>query len=682
MQAAPHLERKAEMIAIMIADGFEEIEALTPVDVLRRAGFDARTVAVGSKVAVGSHGIAVVCDMTADEVKLDELTMVVFPGGMPGALNLDASPYTDKFIEAVKKNGGRIAAICAAPLVLGRRGLLNGKRAICYPGFENELTGAIITNAPVVTDGNIRTAYGMEAALPFAKELVRVILEKKEEKVEKTEFDFPSIDLLHKPDKDENDGTDEITETADKLISLMEQFDISICIKGIERGPRITRYEIVPAAGVRVQKILNLVDDIAINLGIAGIRIVAPIPGKSALGIEIPNKSPKVVFLRELLDTKEFKENKSPTFVGIGKDISGSAVFADIAKMPHMLIAGAAGMGKSVCINSIITSILYKARPDEVKLIMIDPKAVEFSAYNGIPHLLVPVITDTKQTIGALKWVIDEMYRRYELMEKCEVRSLNAYNDLVRERTGLGETLPRIVIFIDELADLMLVARKPIEELIMTIAQKARAAGIHLIIGTQRPSVDVITGVIKANIPSRISCKVSTLTDSRTIIDRLGAEKLLNNGDMLFYPVGAAAPSRVQCAFVSYGETEDITNYLKTFSDENTYDQNVIGEMKRAADKYTSSVRCEIEDEDDEPISSFFGDEKFLDAVELAIKNGKISTSLLQRKLYIGYGKAAKYIDVMEELGVISEHCGQKPRDVLISLDEWHDILSRNGNDD
>ena len=662
------------MIAVMIADGFEEIEALTPVDLLRRAGLDVRTVAVGSKVAVGSHGIAIVCDMTADEVKLDELTMVVFPGGMPGSLNLDASPYTDKFIEAVTKNGGKLAAICAAPLVLGRRGLLEGKRATCYPGFENELKGATVAGVSVVTDGNITTANGMEAALPFAQELVRVILAKPAEKSENEDFVFPSIELLHKAEEIGEDANAEIAECSQTLTRLFEQFGAPITIENVERGPRITRYEVVPAPGVRAQKILNLCDDIALNLATMGIRMQAPIPGKCAIGIEIPNKKPRTVFLRELLEAEEFKNEKSPTFACIGKDITDAPVFADIAKMPHMLIAGAAGMGKSVCIHSIITSILYKATPDEVKFILIDPKAVEFTVYAGLPHLLVPVVTDAKQAAGALTWAISEMNRRYELMAKHEVRNLDAYNNIAREKPEIGDPLPKIIIVIDELADLMMQMKKPIEDLVMAIAQKARAAGIHLIIGTQRPSVDVISGVIKANVPSRISCRVTTSVDSRVILDMTGAEKLLHNGDMLFWPIGSTAPKRVQGAFVSFTESSDIVNHFKMYGDESPYDQDVLAQMKRAADKYTCDAQDEVADEN---ISDCLCDKRFLDGVEIAIKTGKVSTSLLQRKLYIGYGMAARFIDTMEDLGIISEHLGQKPRDVLITLDEWHQMLER-----
>ena len=406
----------------------------------------------------------------------------------------------------------------------------------------------------------------------------------------------------------------------------------------------------------------------------------APIPGKSAIGFEIPNKYPKNVRLRELLECDEFINAKSKTFVAIGKDVAGNPVFGDISKYPHALICGATGMGKSVCINSILISMLYRSRPDEVKLIMVDPKKVEFKMYSGIPHLLIPVITESKQAAGALMWAVEEMERRYELIEKFNVRNLDAYNEKVSENPSLGDKLPKIVIVIDELADLMMMVRDPVEDLIMRIAQKARAAGIHLIIGTQRPSVQIITGSIKANIPTRMSCKVTSQVDSRTIFDNTGAEKLLNRGDMLYSTTDRPKAFRVQGAFVSDSEVESIMEFLKSQTPENSYDDEVFAEINKAAqkcgNKKSGGVSADdIEDDGEE--CGYYSDQQFLDAVELAIRSKKISTSLLQRKLSIGYGKAAKYIDAMEEIGVVSEPRGQKPRDVLISMDDWHEKLSR-----
>ncbi|MBQ8720244.1 MAG: DNA translocase FtsK 4TM domain-containing protein [Clostridia bacterium] len=495
-------------------------------------------------------------------------------------------------------------------------------------------------------------------------------------------YRFPSPDLMSKGNYDEDESvSEEIQENAEKLIDTLESFRVTASIKSVEHGPRITRYEVVPARGVKVSSITNLFDDIALALAADGIRMEAPIPGKSAIGFEIPNKKPSTVMLRDLIDTDEFTNAGAKTTVCIGKDVTGSPVFGDIAKMPHVLIAGATGMGKSVCMNAILISMLYKAKPNEVKFIMIDPKKVEFNGYNGIPHLLVPVVTDPKQAAGALMWAVEQMEKRYELIEKLFVRNIEAYNAKVTEDPTLGEPMPKIVIVIDELNDLMIQVRDPVENLIMSIAQKARAAGIHLIIGTQRPSVNVITGVIKANIPSRIACKVSSNVDSRTILEQAGAEKLLNNGDMLFWPVGKPKPIRVQGAYVADREVEAIMKFLKTQAKGQTYDSQALEEINRAAQKCVKKKDSDSDGRDvgsnDSDNEGYLGNQKFLDAVDLAISQGKISTSLLQRKIGLGYGKAAKFIDTMESLGIVSEPNGQKPRDVLITRDEWHEKLSR-----
>ena len=507
--------------------------------------------------------------------------------------------------------------------------------------------------------------------------------EKKEVKPEKkkpdfSNYKFPSIDLLGL-DPATDDDTSEINENTKILIDTLASFNVTASIKGVDRGPRITRYEVVPARGVKVNAITSLYNDICLNLAKEGVRMEAPIPGKSAIGFEIPNKQPKNVRLRELLECDEFINAKSKTFVAIGKDVAGNPVFGDISKYPHALICGATGMGKSVCINSIMVSMLYRVRPDEVKLIMVDPKKVEFKMYSGIPHLLIPVITESKQAAGALMWAVEEMERRYELIEQFNVRNLDAYNEKVTENPSLGDKLPKIVIVIDELADLMMMVRDPVEDLIMRIAQKARAAGIHLIIGTQRPSVQVITGSIKANIPTRMSCKVTSQVDSRTVFDNSGAEKLLNRGDMLYSTVDKPKPCRVQGAFVSDKEVENIMEFLKSQSGENTYDDEVFAEINKAAQKCGNkkggNAAEDLDDDGEE--CGYYSDQQFLDAVELAIRSNKVSTSLLQRKLSIGYGKAAKYIDAMEEIGIVSEPKGQKPRDVLLTMDEWHEKLSR-----
>ena len=496
-------------------------------------------------------------------------------------------------------------------------------------------------------------------------------------------YRLPSLDLLAKEDNGGGEQTNaEATEKAMKLIETLASFNVTASIRGFDRGPRITRYEVVPASGVKVSSIMNLFDDIALNLAAEGIRMEAPIPGKSAVGVEIPNSKPYTVRLRSLLETEEFASTKSKTAVCVGKDVAGQPVFGDISKMPHMLIAGATGMGKSVCINSLLISMLYKARPDEVKFIMIDPKKVEFNIYNGIPHLLIPVVTDPKQAAGALMWAVEQMEKRYDLIEQARVRNIEAYNAKVLENPGMGEPLPKIVIVVDELADLMLQVKNPVEGLIMSIAQKARAAGIHLIIGTQRPSVDIITGVIKANIPTRISCKVMSNADSRTVLDIAGAEKLLDKGDMLFNPAGAPKPKRVQGAFVSDSEVESIIEFIKSQAKGNVYDDQALEEINRAAQKCSkeksSGGRGGYDDDGDSgDDGGLYNNQEFLDAVDVAVTSGKISTSLLQRKLSIGFGKAAKFIDSMEDLGIVGGPNGQKPREVLITKDEWHEKLSR-----
>ena len=494
-----------------------------------------------------------------------------------------------------------------------------------------------------------------------------------------SDYQFPPLEFLT-PGSSENDPgmAEEIQSNADKLIDTLSSFNVAASIKGWDSGPRITRYEVVPARGVKVSAVTKLEADITLNLAAEGIRMEAPIPGKSAIGFEIPNKKPQTVRLRELIENPEFMEAHSKTYACIGKDVTGNPVYGDISRMPHMLVAGATGMGKSVCINAILLSILFRAKPDEVKFIMVDPKKVEFKGYNGIPHLLVPVVTEAKQAAGALMWACEEMDRRFDLIEKLNVKKIDDYNTKVRENPELGAPMSKIIIVIDELNDLMIQVRDPVENLIMRIAQKARAAGIHLIIGTQRPSVDVITGVIKANIPSRISCKVSSSMDSRTILDQPGAEKLLNNGDMLFWPVGRPKPLRVQGAFVSDGEMEQVMDFLRAQATGNDYDESVLDEINRAASKCSKSRDDDGDDEDDGSAGEgFLNDQKFLDAVELSLNAGKISTSLLQRKCGLGYGRAAKYIDIMEDLGIVSEKNGQKPRDVLITKADWTEMLAR-----
>lgn len=466
-------------------------------------------------------------------------------------------------------------------------------------------------------------------------------------------YKFPPTTLLA-PGKSKKgaDSREELRETALKLVETLKSFGVEVKLLQVSRGPTVTRYELQPSVGVKVSKITNLADDIALNLAAAAVRIEAPIPGKAAIGIEIPNKEVTSVALRDVIESDEFKNAPSKLSVALGMDITGKAIIGDIAKMPHVLIAGATGSGKSVCINSIITSILYKADPNEVKLMMVDPKVVELGVYNGIPHLLVPVVTDPKKASGALGWAVSEMTRRYNLFAENGVRDLAGYNEVL-ELDG-EDKLPQIVIIIDELSDLMMVAPKEIEDSICRLAQMARAAGMHLIIATQRPSVNVITGVIKANIPSRIAFAVSSHIDSRTILDSAGAEKLLGKGDMLFMPMGASKPTRIQGAFVSDKEVERIVEFIKDTS-EASYDEDI-------KDKINATVGIEPDDAD--------CDELLPKAIEIAVASGSISTSMVQRRLGVGYARAGRIIDQMEARGIISGADGSKPRNVLVSAED------------
>lgn len=497
-----------------------------------------------------------------------------------------------------------------------------------------------------------------------------------------SDYKYPPIDLLTKNVEDLDEHMeDENRENAEKLHSTLESFGVTATVRGYDRGPRITRFEIVPAQGTRVNKVTSLFDDITLALAAKGIRMEAPIPGKRAIGVEIPNKKAQTVRIRDLIEDDEFSRFSSRTIACIGKDVTGNPVYGDIAKMPHLLVAGATGMGKSVSVNSMLISILFRARPDEVKLIIFDPKKVDFQGFNGIPHLLVPVVTEAKQAAGALMWAVDEMEKRFTIIEKAHVKKIDDYNAKVKADPSLGKPMPKIIIVIDELNDLMLQVKNPVETLIMRIAQKARAAGIHLIIGTQRPSVNVLTGVIKANIPSRMSCKVASNVDSRTVLEVSGAEKLLNNGDMLYFPVGSEAPMRVQGAFVSDEEMEAVMDYLRTQAKGEIYDPSIIEDMNRATQRCSKNGEDGDGDEGGGDGGSdgdgILNDPKFLEAADIALSSGKISTALLQRRCSIGYGRAAKYIDYMQDLGLVSEPNGQKPRDVLMSKEEWNDMLDR-----
>lgn len=469
----------------------------------------------------------------------------------------------------------------------------------------------------------------------------------------RTDYFLPPLSILRKASKTKNGKPPkEVAQNAEILIQTLENFNVSAKIINTCQGPAVTRYELEPAPGVKVSKIVNLADDIALKLAATRVRIEAPIPGKAAIGIEVPNKDVSGVHLREVLESDDFQRASSRLIVGLGKDIAGQPIFADLAKMPHLLVAGATGSGKSVCINTLITSILFKASPDDVKFILIDPKVVELSNYNGIPHLMTPVVTDAKKAASALNWAVQEMERRYAVFAASGVRDIARYNEIVDEGR-----LPLVVIIIDELADLMMVAPVDVEDAICRLAQKARAAGIHLVLATQRPSVDVITGIIKANIPSRISFAVSSQIDSRTILDMAGAEKLLGKGDMLFYPVGIPKPLRVQGAFISDNEVEELVDYIKRHG-EPEYDDGIT-----TCD--TNTNKGSDKNETDKP-----QDELLEDAVRLVLETGQASVSMLQRKFRIGYTRAARLIDYMEEMKIVGPNVGSKARDILMTSEQ------------
>ena len=485
--------------------------------------------------------------------------------------------------------------------------------------------------------------------------------------VEDENYEFPPITLLSEGDKKGIKGSKKaLADTASKLQKTLYSFGVSAKVENVSVGPAITRYELKPAEGVRVSKIANLADDIALNLAAKTIRIEAPIPGKQAVGIEVPNEESEIVHIREILETDAFTNSKSKLAFALGKDVSGEAVVADIAKMPHVMIAGATGSGKSVCINTLISSIIYKAKPSEVKLVMVDPKIVELSVYNGIPHLLIPVVTDPKKAAGALAWAVQEMENRYTMFASKGVRDLKGYNEAVEQKGELGK-LPHIVIIIDELADLMMVAKGDVEDAICRLAQKARAAGMHLVIATQRPSVDVITGLIKANIPSRIAFAVSSQVDSRTILDQVGAEKLLGKGDMLFFPTGAPKPTRIQGSFISDKEVEKIVNFVKA-NGEASYNEDIIESIEKANSTDKEIEEGSLDDDETDPLLA--------EAIEVVIETGQASTSFIQRKFKVGYARAGRIIDQMEERGVISGYQGSKPREVLMSKERWQELNS------
>lgn len=507
--------------------------------------------------------------------------------------------------------------------------------------------------------------------------IVEIVTEGGSGEPEMKMYAFPPVTLLSEDlSNKSSDHMAELAQNAQKLMDTLASFNIRIKGMDYSRGPTITRYELQPEAGVRVRSIANLVDDISLSLATTGVRIEAPIPNKPAVGIEVPNQTPETVYLRSLIETERFENEQSRLTACLGADVAGHPIYFNIAKMPHLLIAGATGMGKSVCINSIIVSLLYKAKPDEVKLILIDPKKVEFNIYKDIPHLYAPIVSEPTKAAGALASAVAEMERRFELIEEVGVRDIYNYNAVTKDDPD-REFMPQMVIIIDELADLMMTAADSVESSICRLAQKARAAGIHIIIGTQRPSVDVITGLIKANVPSRIAFTVASQVDSRTIIDIAGAEKLIGRGDMLFAPVGAAKPMRVQGAFVSENEVEKVVEFIKANNMRAKYNEDFINRIEEEAAKCASTGK-KGGGEGAGDIGADGLDPKFRAAVEVAVDSGKISTSLLQRKLEIGYGRAAKIIDQMEEMGYVSTPEGNKPRKILITKEDFMQMVVNN----
>lgn len=490
-------------------------------------------------------------------------------------------------------------------------------------------------------------------------------------KEEDSSYIFPPVTMLASGKKvDAAVETEELQTNGKLLVETLKSFGVQTKILDICRGPAVTRYELQPAAGVKISKITNLADDLAMNLAATGVRIEAPIPGKAAVGIEVPNKVKTIVRMRELVESNSFVTSKSHLTVALGRDIAGQVTVADLSKMPHILIAGTTGSGKSVCINSLIVSLLYKSGPDDVRFLMIDPKVVELGIYNGIPHLLVPVVTDPRKAAGALNWAVTEMLKRYKIFAENNVRDLKGYNALAQANNYQDENgqpmhkMPQIVIIIDELSDLMMAAPNEVEDAICRLAQMARAAGMHLVVATQRPSVDVVTGLIKANIPSRIAFAVSSAIDSRTILDSGGAEKLLGQGDMLFSPVGAQKPLRIQGCFVSDSEIESVVDFVKN-SRSVIYDDSIAQEIERSA--VEGSKSSDNGNNDDEGS----GDPMMNEAIKCVVEAGQASTSLLQRRLRLGYARAGRLIDEMEQMGIVGPHEGSKPRQVLITYAQW-----------
>ena len=550
--------------------------------------------------------------------------------------------------------------------------LVGGKLEDAFPENMPELTVDSVAEPAKAAKKpeKITAREAKESAEEIASEIAQAMEEPKQV------YEFPPIDLLRLPNKNGLDATGEMRDNTMRLQDTLASFKIEANIVNVTRGPSVTRYEVELEKGVRLNKLTNSADDIALSLGASGVRIAA-VPGKiSVVGIEVPNKAVTSVTLREVIDSAEFEKAKSRSSFAVGQDICGNCIVGNVAKLPHMLIAGTTGSGKSVCMNSIIISLLYKASPDDVKLIMIDPKMVELGVYNDIPHLLIPVVTDPKNAAGSLQWAVVEMMRRYKAMSDANVRDLESYNSMVESQQIDGDKLPQVVVIIDELADLMLVAAKEVEESICRIAQMGRAAGIHLIIATQRPSADVITGLMKANIPSRIAFAVASAMESRIILDTQGAEKLVGRGDMLYAPIGSGKPLRVQGCFVSEQEVEAVASHVKS-AYTSAYNQQIMDDIERKAAQTGNKPVTASDPEPNSDESSY--DELLPAAVDVILETNQASASMLQRRLKLGYSRASRIIDQMAELGLVGPYKGSKPRDVIITKEKWEAMRNNTG---
>lgn len=658
---------------VLLAEGFEEIEALTPVDLLRRADCVVQTVSItNEKTVVGSHGIPVTADLTAEQLAVEEpFDLVLLPGGMPGSKNLDASPLVDRVLVSAVRQDAVISAICAAPLVLGRRGLLAGKRATCYPGFEGELRGATLLDVGVAIDGKIITASAMGEAEQFALALVSALCgvdaaEKVRASIHPRPFrqDGETVTATAVEENLDENGV-VVREMGRKLLALLAEFGVPCQLAGVCEGASALRFDVIPEKRASVRLLASLTSDIAFTLGTGGVRMLIPVPGKNVVGIEVANPNRHVVMLSDLLAGEAFTAHSGALSAVIGENVEGEAVIADLKDAPHLLLAGATGSGKSISIHGMLVSLMTKYTPDQVRLLLIDPKRIEFDAYKDAPHLLVPVIGDAKGGCKALEWAVGEMERRLALFsaharETGEaVRNLTVYNEMA---SAAGyRPLPRLVIVIDELADLMLTAREAVERSMQRLTQLARATGIHLIIGTQRPSLEVLTGSIRANIPSRIAFSTVSAVDSRTILDRSGAEQLSGHGDMLYFPCGAAEPIRVQGAYISEEAVAEAVEKQKKTHGNACYDEAV----------------CQFLTE---PLTPTFGvdtvqemldtDALFLEVLTFAVEAQKVSVSLLQRKFLLGFSRAARMVDRMEEMGFLSAADGVQPRRVLLTEEQ------------